>query len=58
MLEKRRRDLIINAAKELDKARMIRFTERTGSLFSTDLGRTASHYYIKYNTVEVSPFLL
>ena len=32
---------------------MIRFDERTGYLFATDLGRTASHFYIKYDTVEV-----
>jgi len=33
---------------------MIRFCERTGTLSATDLGRTASHYYIKHDTVEVS----
>jgi len=32
---------------------MVRFNERTGDLAATDLGRTASHYYIKYDTVEV-----
>ena len=32
---------------------MIRFDERTGYMFATDLGRTASHFYIKYDTVEV-----
>lgn len=37
----------------LDKAKMIRFNERTGDLNITDLGRTASHFYIKYYTVEV-----
>ena len=48
-----RRDLIISAARALDKARMIRFDERTEFLASTDKGRTASHFYIKYDTVEV-----
>jgi activating signal cointegrator complex subunit 3 len=52
-LENWRRELVIKAARELDKAQMVRFTERTGLLFATDLGRTASHYYIKYDTVEV-----
>lgn len=33
---------------------MIRFDQRTGYLNSTDLGRTASHFYIKYATIEVS----
>ncbi|CAF1136865.1 unnamed protein product [Rotaria sp. Silwood1] len=47
-----RRDLIIKAAQELDKAHMIRFEEKTEYLFATDLGRTASHYYINYITIE------
>lgn len=41
------------AGRKLDKARMIRFEERTGYFASTDLGRTASHFYIRYNTIEV-----
>lgn len=52
MLEKWRRENIVVGARNLDKAKMIRFTERTGDLSITDLGRTASHYYIKYDTVE------
>lgn len=51
-LLKHRRDLIVNAGRKLDKARMVRFDERTGYFASTDLGRTASHFYIKYPTVE------
>ncbi|XP_006881253.1 PREDICTED: activating signal cointegrator 1 complex subunit 3 [Elephantulus edwardii] len=51
-LEKHREQLIIEVGRKLDKARMIRFEERTGYFSSTDLGRTASHYYIKYNTIE------
>lgn len=46
------RDLIIKAAQELDKAHMIRFEEKNEYLFATDLGRTASHYYINYVTIE------
>ena len=53
MLLDHRRDLIRKAGRALDKAKMIRFVERTGNLHSTDLGRTASHYYIKHDTVEV-----
>lgn len=49
----KRRELIVTAARALDKARMIRFEERTGMLHATDLGRTASHFYIKYDTVEI-----
>ncbi|XP_049753918.1 activating signal cointegrator 1 complex subunit 3 isoform X2 [Elephas maximus indicus] len=51
-LEKHREQLVIEVGRKLDEARMIRFEERTGYFFSTDLGRTASHYYIKYNTIE------
>lgn len=47
-----RRELVVEAGRKLDKARMIRFEERTGYFASTDLGRTASHFYIKYNTIE------
>lgn len=52
-LDTKRRQLINTSAMALDKARMIRYNERTGDLNITDLGRTASHFYIKYDTVEV-----
>lgn len=52
-LEQKRRQLITCAAQNLDKAQMIRFNMRTGDLNVTDLGRTASHFYIKYATVEI-----
>ncbi|XP_041762573.1 activating signal cointegrator 1 complex subunit 3 [Anopheles merus] len=52
-LEVKRRQLIHTAAMALDKARMVRYNDRTGDLNVTDLGRTASHFYIKYDTVEV-----
>ncbi|CAD5122095.1 DgyrCDS10545 [Dimorphilus gyrociliatus] len=57
-LGEKRRKLIIDAARDLDKARMIRFDEKNGFLHSTDLGRTASHYYIKYATIETINELL
>ncbi|XP_061571388.1 activating signal cointegrator 1 complex subunit 3 isoform X2 [Cololabis saira] len=47
-----RKELVLESGRKLDKARMIRFEERTGYFASTDLGRTASHFYIKYNTIE------
>ena len=53
-LELHQRELIRLAATQLDKARMIRYHEPTGTLHSTDLGRTASHFYIKHVTIEVS----
>ena len=52
-LEAKRKEIITDAARRLDKAKMIRFDERTGFLHPTDLGRTASQFYIKYDTVEV-----
>ena len=38
--------------RKLDKNKMIRFDERTGYLHATDLGRTASQFYIKWETIE------
>ena len=52
-MENHRREMCKLAARALDKAHMIRYDERQGYLYATDLGRTASHYYIKYDTVEV-----
>lgn len=57
-LDAKRRQLIHASAMTLDKARMIRYNERTGDLNVTDLGRTASHFYIKYDTIEVFNELL
>ena len=37
---------------------MIRFNESTGDFNSTDLGRIASHFYIKYATIETFNELL
>ncbi|XP_067947750.1 activating signal cointegrator 1 complex subunit 3-like [Watersipora subatra] len=53
LLENHREKICYLAAKALDKAQMIRFDEGQGYMFPTDLGRTASHYYIKYDTVQV-----
>ena len=58
LLESKRTEIIREAARKLDKAKMIRFDERTGYLFPTDLGRTASQFYIKYDTIEVFNELL
>ncbi|KAL4657484.1 activating signal cointegrator 1 complex subunit 3 [Arapaima gigas] len=51
-LELYRQELVVEAGRKLDKARMVRFEERTRYFSSTDLGRTASHFYIRYNTIE------
>ena len=51
LLEKRRHGLITATARRLDQTHMIRFDERTGLLWPTDLGRIASHFYIQFETV-------
>jgi activating signal cointegrator complex subunit 3 len=51
-LTARRKTLIIDAARALDKAKMMAFDEKSGNLYVTDLGRVASHYYIQYTSVE------
>lgn len=47
-----RHDRIVAAAKLLDEHQMIRFHPESGSLAVTDLGRTASHFYIQHESVE------
>ena len=51
-LTARRKALITDAARALDKAKMMAFDEKSGNLYVTDLGRVASHYYIQYTSVE------
>ena len=58
LLEQKRTEIIQETARKLDKTKMIRFDERTGYLFPTDLGRTASQFYIKYDTIQVFNELL
>ena len=50
-------ELIRISARKLDKAKMIRFEERTNFLYPTNLGRTASNYYIDFPTIEVQSLL-
>lgn len=52
------RSLVEAAAIKLDMYRMIRYNRHLGTLMATDLGRTASYFYIKCETVEVSLILL
>ena len=53
LLVNHRIDLIKSCARELDKAKMIRFDEKTNFLYPTSLGRTASNFYIDFSTIEV-----
>eukprot|EP00899_Mesostigma_viride_P021111 jgi/Mesvir1/29000/Mv17769-RA.1 len=52
------KQLVTDAARALDKAKMLRFDERGGHLYVTELGRVASHYYLQYESVEEFSALL
>lgn len=48
----KQRALVADAARSLDKAKMMRFDEKSGNFYCTELGRVASHFYIQYSSVE------
>ncbi|CDY47017.1 BnaC02g42020D [Brassica napus] len=48
----KQRALVAEAARSLDKAKMMRFDEKSGNFYCTELGRVASHFYIQYSSVE------
>jgi len=52
-LGKKRSDLIIQAARQLSAAKMLRFDEISNSFIISDLGRIAAKYYLKYQTMEL-----
>nr|KAJ0203753.1 hypothetical protein LSAT_V11C500237010 [Lactuca sativa] len=51
-LSMKQRSLVSDAARALDKAKMMRFDEKSGNFYCTELGRIASHFYIQYSSVE------
>ncbi|KAL9170519.1 hypothetical protein ABFS82_04G149700 [Erythranthe guttata] len=51
-LSLKQRALVSDAARSLDKAKMMRFDEKSGNFYCTELGRIASHFYIQYSSVE------
>ncbi|KAJ5715510.1 uncharacterized protein N7483_012691 [Penicillium malachiteum] len=53
MLVQRRRTLIIQAARTLQKSQMIVFNEKTEDLKAKDVGRIASQYYVLQGSVEI-----
>jgi activating signal cointegrator complex subunit 3 len=53
LLDIRRRKLLGEAAQILDNNRMVRFDRRTGNLATCDLGRVASHYYIRCESINI-----
>lgn len=52
-LIKRRHDLVNAAASLLSRSNMIKYDKVSGSLQSTALGKIASHYYIRYQSMQV-----
>ncbi|KAL6580046.1 activating signal cointegrator 1 complex subunit [Orobanche minor] len=54
----KQRALVSDAARALDKAKMMRFDEKSGNFYCTELGRIASHFYIQYSSVETYNELL
>ncbi|KAJ5467942.1 hypothetical protein N7475_005694 [Penicillium sp. IBT 31633x] len=53
MLVQRRRQLIIQAARVLQKSQMIIFNEKTENLKAKDVGRIASQYYVLQTSIEI-----
>jgi replicative superfamily II helicase len=53
-----KRELLTNAARDLNAAQMLRFDERTGNLYVAELGRVASHFYLQYTSVQTYNELL
>lgn len=51
-LSSKQRALVTDAARALDNAKMMRFDEKSGNFYCTELGRIASHFYIQYSSVE------
>ena len=51
-LELKRIELIKEAAATLDQCTMIRFDPRSENLACTDMGRIASHFYLRHGTIE------
>eukprot|EP01132_Coremiostelium_polycephalum_P004723 gene4723-5897_t len=47
-----KRNIIIKAARKLDECKMIRFDESSENFSVIELGRIASHYYIKHPSIE------
>ena len=52
-LVQRRRELIVNAARTLQKSQMIIFNESTEELRAKDVGRIASQFYVRQTSIEI-----
>lgn len=52
-LGNKRNELIVQAARLLQKARMVRYDDLANTFGITDLGRIAAKYYLRFSTVEI-----
>ena len=52
-LIQRRTDLIHSAALTIDKHGLIKYDRKTGNFQMTQIGKVASHYYIKYQSMAI-----
>lgn len=52
-LGNKRNELIVQAARLLQKARMVRYDGLANTFGITDLGRIAAKYYLRFSTVEI-----
>lgn len=52
-LGNKRNQLIVDAAKRLQSAKMVRFDESSQTFVISDLGRIAAKYYLRYQTMEI-----
>lgn len=50
--------LISEAARLLDRSRMVRFDERSGNIYTAEMGRVSSHFYIRQASIETYNELL
>ncbi|EGR33237.1 hypothetical protein IMG5_058570 [Ichthyophthirius multifiliis] len=53
LLVRHRANLVHSAATLLDKYGLVKYDRKTGILQATSLGKIASHYYIKYPSMEI-----
>lgn len=52
-LGNKRNELIVQAARLLQKARMVRYDDLANTFGITDLGRIAAKYYLRFSTIEI-----
>jgi antiviral helicase SLH1 len=52
-LGNKRNELIVQAARQLSTAKMIRYDEVHNSFVISDLGRIAAKYYLRHQTMEI-----